>query len=293
MLATGVVRRSSSCWASPLHMVQKKDGSWRLCGDFRRLNLITKEDRYPLPNMAGLSSRLEGCTVFSKLDLEKGYLQVPVAEADIKKTAIITPFGLFEFTCMPFGLRNAGMTFQRMMDKIFFDLPCVFVYLDDLLIASRSIAEHHLHLRQVLQLLQDNGLVINREKCLFGQTSIPLQDRVEAVKNFPRPNNVVELQAFLGLLNYYCRFVPTAARMLKPLTDASDQSSVVRGNGQCICSSKGGYFGGDVAGSSIAGCAAGADHGCLGYPCQRSAAAAARAVSLAAVGFFLCEAEWS
>jgi hypothetical protein len=120
MLAAGVIRRSSSCWSSPLHMVRKKDGSWRPCGDFRRLNLITTEDRYPLPNMADLSSRLDGCTIFSKLDLQKGYLQVPVKQQDIPKTAIITPFGLFEFLCMPFGLRYAGMTFQRMMDQLFF-----------------------------------------------------------------------------------------------------------------------------------------------------------------------------
>jgi Reverse transcriptase (RNA-dependent DNA polymerase) len=132
----------------------------------------TSKDKYPLPNMADLSSRLEGCTVFSKLDLQKDYLQVPVSEDDIPKTAIITPFGLFEFMRMPFGLRNAGMTFQRMMDQIFFYLPCVFIYLDDLLVASRSVEEHRRHLRQVLQLLQANGLVINEEKCLFGQTSL-------------------------------------------------------------------------------------------------------------------------
>jgi Reverse transcriptase (RNA-dependent DNA polymerase) len=167
--------------------------------------------------MADLSSRLEGCTVFSKLDFQKGYLQVPITEDDIKKTAIITPFGLFEFTRMPFGLRNAGMTFQRMMDQIFFDLPCVFVYLDDLLVASRSIAKHRLHLRQVLQLLQDNGLVVN--KVHTGGVS-PLLDRVAAVRNFPRASNDVELQAFLGLFNYYRQFVPAAAKLLKPLTDA-------------------------------------------------------------------------
>jgi Reverse transcriptase (RNA-dependent DNA polymerase)/RNase H-like domain found in reverse transcriptase len=233
MLAAGVVRRSSSCWSSPLHMVKKKDGSWQPCGDFRRLNLATTEDKYPLPNMADLSSRLEGCKVFSKLDLQKGYLQVPVRSEDIPKTAIITPFGLFEFTRMPFGLRNAGMTFQRMMDQIFFDLPCVFVYLDDLLVASRSVVEHREHLRQVLQLLQANGLVINLEKCTFGQPRLeflghavhadgvsPLQDRVAAVKEFPKPTTVVEMQAFLGLYNYYRRFVPAEARLLKPLTDA-------------------------------------------------------------------------
>jgi hypothetical protein len=93
MLAAGVIRRSSSCWSSPLHMVRKKDGTWRPCGDFRQLNLITTEDRYLLPNMADLSSRLDGCTIFSKLDLQKGYLQVPVKQQDVPKTVIITPFG--------------------------------------------------------------------------------------------------------------------------------------------------------------------------------------------------------
>jgi hypothetical protein len=171
MLAAGVIRRSSSRWASPLHMVKKKVGSWRPCGDFRRLNLVTAEDRYPLPNMADLSGRLEGCTIFTKLDLQKGYLQVPVRQGDIPKTAIITPFGLFEFLRLPFGLGNAGMMFQRMMDEVFFDMPCVFVYLDDLLVASRTAAEHQMHLRQVLHQLQATGLVINREKCVFGQPS--------------------------------------------------------------------------------------------------------------------------
>jgi cleavage and polyadenylation specificity factor subunit 1 len=123
-------------------MVKKKDGSWRPCEDFRKLNLVTTEDKYPLPNMADLSSRLDGCSIFSKLDLQKGYLQVPVRQEDIPKMAIITPFGLFKFLRMPFGLRNAGMTFQRMMDQLFFDLPCVFVYLDDLLVASRSVQDH-------------------------------------------------------------------------------------------------------------------------------------------------------
>jgi cleavage and polyadenylation specificity factor subunit 1 len=145
MLDAGIIRRSASAWSSPLHMVAKKDGSWRPCGDFRLLNVLTSEDKYPLPNMADLSSRLDGCTVFSKLDLQKGYLQVPVAATDVCKTAIITPFGLFEFLRMPFGLKNASMTFQRMMDRIFFDLPCVFIYLDDLLVASRDFADHRRH----------------------------------------------------------------------------------------------------------------------------------------------------
>jgi hypothetical protein len=172
MLRAGIIRCSSSQWSSPLHMVRKKDGSWRPCGDYRRLNLVTRKDKYPLPNMADLSGRLDGCVIFSKLDLRKGYLQVPVAAADIPKAAITTPFGLFEFTRMPFGLRNAGMTFQRLMDKIFFDMPAAFGYLDDLLIGSKSAVEHRLHIREVLQRLQQNGLLLNEEKCVFGQSRV-------------------------------------------------------------------------------------------------------------------------
>jgi Reverse transcriptase (RNA-dependent DNA polymerase)/RNase H-like domain found in reverse transcriptase len=194
MLKAGVVRLSSSSWASPLHMVRKKDGDWRPCGDFRRLNVQITDDKYPLPNMGDLSSRLDGCTIFTKLDLQKGYFQVPVAAADVPKTAVITPFGLFEFVRMLFGLKNAGMTFQRLMDRLFFDIPFVFVYLDDLLVARRSAAEHRRHLREVLQRLQDNGLVLNADKCVWGQSSLeflghqvsaqgvaPLVDRIAAV----------------------------------------------------------------------------------------------------------------
>jgi hypothetical protein len=119
MLEAGIVCRSQSCWSSPLHMVRKKDGGWRPCGDFHHLNIATAGYKYPLPNMGDLASRLDGCTIFSKLDLQKGYFQVPVTAADVAKTGIITPFGLFEFLRMPFGLKNAGMTFQRLMDRIF------------------------------------------------------------------------------------------------------------------------------------------------------------------------------
>jgi cleavage and polyadenylation specificity factor subunit 1 len=215
MLDSRVIRRSDSCWASPLHMVRKKDGGWQPCGDFRRLNVITTDDKYPLPNMGDLSSRLDVCTIFTKLDLQKGYFQVPVAEKDIKKTAIITPFGLYKFTRMPFGLKNAGMSFQRLMDRLFLDLPFVFVYLDDMLIASKSAEQHQQHLRSALQRLQQNGLILKTEKCVWAQQSLeflghnvsaagisPLSGRVEAITNFPRPQSIQQLQAYLGLFNF-------------------------------------------------------------------------------------------
>ncbi len=138
-------------------MVQKPDGSWRPCGDYRQLNLQTVEDKYPLSNMADLAARLDSCRLFSKLDLRKGYLQVPVAEEDIAKTAIITPFGLFEFTRMPFGLRNVGMTFQRLMDSLLGNLPFAFVYLDDILVASPDPSSHRRHLETVFAILQNNA----------------------------------------------------------------------------------------------------------------------------------------
>ena len=113
MEQAGIIRRSSSPWASPLHMVPKSEGSWRPCGDYRRLNTITTPDRYLVPNVQDMAAQLAGCTIFSKLDLEKGYHQVPMHSADVPKTVVITPFGLYEFLKMPFGLHNAGQTFQR------------------------------------------------------------------------------------------------------------------------------------------------------------------------------------
>jgi hypothetical protein len=204
MLDAGVIPCSQSCWSSPLHMVRKKDSGWRPCGDFCHLNFATTDDKYPLPNMGDLSSRLDGCTIFTKLDLQKGYFQVPVAAGNVPKTAIITPCGLFEFLCMPFGLKNAGMTFQRLMDRIFFDLAFTFVYLDDLLIASQNVEDY----------LDFFGHSVSAAGVA------PLPSRVEAIRNFPRPAVVRELQAFLGLFNFYRLFVHRAAAIVKPLTDA-------------------------------------------------------------------------
>ncbi len=229
----GIVVRSKSPWSSPLHMVEKPDGSWRPCGDYRRLNLVTVPDSYPIPNIMDFSARVVGCRVFSKLDLRKGYHQIPMHPADVEKTAIATPFGLFEFRRMTFGLRNAGNTFQRFMDRTLDGMDAAFAYLDDVLIGSADWRQHELDVRDVLTRLQTAGLVLNAEKCIFAVEELdflghhvtaggftPLLSSVDAILLYPRPSTVKQLQAFLGVINFYRRFVPAAARVLKPLTEA-------------------------------------------------------------------------
>jgi hypothetical protein len=231
--AYGIIQRSTSPWASPLHMVQKKDCSWRPCGDFRRLNVVTEPDVYPLPNMMDFAAKAAGCTVFSKIDLRKGYHQIPVNPADVPKTAITTPFGLFEYKRLPFGLRNAGASFQRHMDNAISGVEAAFAFVDDVLVCSVDHAALQLHLRQLFEAFRRHNLVIRLEKCVFGASTIdflghrvsaagvqPLPSHVAAVQDFPRPETVKELQAFLGMVNFYRRFLPAVAKTLKPLTDS-------------------------------------------------------------------------
>lgn len=233
MVRMGLCKKESSPWAAPLHMVPKADGTYRPCGDYRLLNAQTIPDRYPTPNIADLTNVLRGARVFSKIDLLKGYFQVPVYPDDVPKTAIVTPFGSYVFYFSTFGLRNAGCTFQRLMDQIFGDLSFVIVYVDDILIFSKDIDTHRQQLRHVLEIMKDNALVARPDKCVFCVDSVdflghhinadgirPLDTKVAAVSNFPRPTSVKAVQEFTGLLNYYHRFIPGAAQTMAPLYEA-------------------------------------------------------------------------
>lgn len=232
LLKTGMVFLGESPWAAPLHMVLKASGEWRECGDYRGLNAVTEPDRYPMPTLQGITNALAGSNCYSKLDLTTAFNQIPMALSDQQKTAVTTPFGLFIHRRMPFGLRNASQTFQRLMDTVFYDLKFVHTYIDDVLIASTSPEEHLRHLSLVFKRVDDMGLRLKPVKCLYFRTSVaflgmhlspsgvkPAETKIAAIKNFKTPVTVKEVKSFLGLCGFYHRFVPQFSHIAAPLND--------------------------------------------------------------------------
>lgn len=247
MQELGICRPSKSEWASPLHIVPKKDGNIRPCGDYRKLNSITKPDRYPVPRLHDFTYVLTGKKIYSRLDINRAYNCIAVAESDIEKTAVITPFGLFEFPRMPFGLRNAAQTFQRFMHHtVLTGLDFLFSYVDDVIIASDDVTQHKQHLEEVFKRFDEHGITINLAKCCFGQEKLdflgyevstegirPLDHKVKAIIDFPKPKTVAELHRFLGMLNFYRSHIPNAAEIQSELykyirkTKKNDKTPIV------------------------------------------------------------------
>lgn len=232
MLAAGIVEPSQSDWASPVVLVRKKDGSVRWCIDYRRLNAVTEKDAYPLPKIEECLDTLSGATLFSTLDLQSGYWQVEMQPEDRSKTAFITKHGLFQHTRMPFGLCNAPGTFQRAMELALRGLQwkTLLIYLDDIIIVSASFQDHLDRLSEVLERLEQHGLKLKPKKCHLLQKEVLFLGHIvnqHGVQTNPMlvhdiqqrmpPRTLRELQAFLGLCNYYRRFVPHFAAIAGPL----------------------------------------------------------------------------
>ena len=235
LLDKGWIRPSASPWGSPVLFVPKKDGSWRMCIDYRALNKVTVKNGWPLPRIEELFDKLSKATVFSSIDLAQGYHQFPIAEQDIPKTAFKSPMGLYEYTVLPFGLTNAPATFSRKMQELFREFmfgtdAFVAVYLDDILIYSNTAEEHLVHIQKVLQVLRDANLYAKLKKCHFNNVQIEYlghivgqgmvqtdPKKVEAIQHYPLPETVTELRSFLGLANQFRKFVQGYAGIAAPM----------------------------------------------------------------------------
>lgn len=238
MLNDGVIRESTSPFCAPVVLAKKKDGTQRFCVDYRELNKVTKKDKFPIPRIDDLLDKVKGAKVFSSLDLASGYWQVKMREEDKEKTAFGTSHGHYEFNVMPFGLTNAPATFQRLMNRVAGRIKSVIVYIDDLLIFSESWKDHMDTLREIFKALREFGLKLKADKCRFGCEEIRFlgfiidsegcktdPDKIQSIKSFPLPRTQTELRRFLGLANYYRKFIKDFASTAAPLYELTGKKS--------------------------------------------------------------------
>src|SRR4030081_2637554 len=234
LLEQGFIYISKSPYGAPVLFIKKKDGSLRMCIDYHALNKITIKNHCPLPHIDESFNQLSNVAVFSKIDLASGYHQIRIQPEDVHKTAFRTRYRHFEFTVLPFGLTNVPATFTTLMNDVlrpFLD-KFVIVYIDDILIYSKSLDEHAEHIRQVLHKLREHRLYAKMSKCEFGLSELEFlghivskngirtdPKKIEAVIAWPSPKNVTELQMFLGLANYYRQFVDKYTHIAAPLYD--------------------------------------------------------------------------
>ncbi|UYV68438.1 hypothetical protein LAZ67_5004313, partial [Cordylochernes scorpioides] len=239
MLTEGIIRSSSSPWSFPVILVKKRDGKYRFCVDYRKLNNVTVKDVYPIPRIDEVMDTLQGSTHFSAIDLRSGYWQVEVEERDKEKTAFTTAHGLYEFNVMPFGLCNAPATFERNMENMLGNLrwQICLCYLDDVIIYSSDFPTHLKRLEAVFRCFRESNLRLNDKKCRFAFEELeilgyitskhgikPAEHNIKAVRNFPRPKKVKEVQSFLGMCSYYRKFIKDFSKIADPLTNLIKKS---------------------------------------------------------------------
>eukprot|EP00253_Pinus_taeda_P012349 PITA_12349 len=242
------IRPSVSPWGAPVLFVKKKDGTLRMCIDYRQLNKLTIKNKYPLPRIDELFDQVKGATVFSKIDLRSGYHQIRIKDEDIAKTAFRTRYGHYEFVVLPFGLTNAPATFMCLMNSIFHPYldRFVLIFIDDILIYSRTIEEHHEHLRMVLQTLREHQLYAKFSKCDFFKEEIQYlghvitkegiavdPEKIKAIMDWPVPKYVADVRSFMGLAGYYRRFVEGFSKVAFPITSLQKKGRTFQWTPNC------------------------------------------------------------